>query len=162
MYRAKLRNAEADDFEGGEAEQLRLVHETERDYAALVSAGAGAVRLETTLERADREATKPEVDLEAILVRQLRELVAAVAASPSEGSGLIAFTGEVSQSSAGSGRRGRAYRPACSPCGAPGPGGSSISPRPACLPQRSQRRSGPMLPPQSAWMVSRGGPPGVG
>jgi hypothetical protein len=55
-----------------------------------------------------------------------------------------------------------AYRSACSPCGAPGPGGSSISPRVACLPHRSQRRSGPMLPPQPAWRVSRGGPPGVG
>jgi hypothetical protein len=51
---------------------------------------------------------------------------------------------------------------ACSPRGAPGPGGSSISPRAAYLPHRSQRRSGPMLPPQPAWMVSRGGPPGVG
>jgi hypothetical protein len=55
-----------------------------------------------------------------------------------------------------------AYRPACSPRGAPGPGGSAISPRAACLPHRSQRRSGPMLPPQPAWRVSRGGPPGVG
>lgn len=51
---------------------------------------------------------------------------------------------------------------ACSPCGAPGPGASSISPRAAGLPHRSQRRSGPMLPPQPAWRVSRGGPPGVG
>ena len=42
------------------------------------SPGAEAARLETTLERADREATEREVDLEAILVRQLRELVAAV------------------------------------------------------------------------------------
>ena len=50
------------------------------DYVALVSAGAEAARLETMLERADREATEREVDLEAILVSQLRELVAAVAA----------------------------------------------------------------------------------
>ena len=42
------------------------------------------------------------------------------------------------------------HRLACSPCGAPGPGGSSISPRPACFPHRSQRRSGPRLPPQPA------------
>ena len=63
---------------------------------------------------------------------------------------------------AGRSSRADAYRPACSPRGAPGPGGSSISPRAACLPQRSQRRSGPMLPPQPAWRVSRGGPPGVG
>jgi hypothetical protein len=33
--------------------------------------------LETMLKRADREATQREVDLEAILVRQLRELIAA-------------------------------------------------------------------------------------
>ena len=45
-----------------------------------VSAGAEAARLETVLERADQEATEREVDLEAILVSQLRELVAAVAA----------------------------------------------------------------------------------
>jgi hypothetical protein len=36
--------------------------------------------LEKALESADREATEREVDLEAILVSQLRELVAAVAA----------------------------------------------------------------------------------
>jgi hypothetical protein len=80
IYRAQLRNAEAREFEGGEDEQSRLVQETEHDYVALASAGAEAARLETRLERADREATEREVDLEAILVRQLRELVAAVAA----------------------------------------------------------------------------------
>jgi hypothetical protein len=80
IYRAQLRNAEATEFEGGEDEQSRLVQETEHDYVALASAGAEAARLETTLDRADREATEREVDLEAILVRQLRELVAAVAA----------------------------------------------------------------------------------
>ena len=37
-----------------------------------------------------------------------------------------------------------------------------LTARAACLPHRSQRRSGPMLPPQPAWRVSRGGPPGVG
>jgi molybdopterin-guanine dinucleotide biosynthesis protein A len=79
-YRAQLRTAEAKEFEGGEEEHSRLVQETEHDYVALASAGAEAARLETTLERADREATEREVDLEAILVRQLRELVAAVAA----------------------------------------------------------------------------------
>ena len=51
---------------------------------------------------------------------------------------------------------------ACSPWGAPGPGGSSTSPRAIALPQRSQRRSAPKLPPQPVWMVRRGGPPGVG
>lgn len=80
VYRAQLGNAEAKEFEGGEEEHWRLVQETEHDYVALASAGAEAARLEATLERADREATEREVDLEAILVRQLRELVAAVAA----------------------------------------------------------------------------------
>ena len=79
-YRAQLRNAEAKEFEGGEDEHSRLVQETEHDYVELASAGAEAARLKTTLERADREATEREVDLEATLVRQLRELVAAVAA----------------------------------------------------------------------------------
>jgi hypothetical protein len=79
LYRA-VANAEAKEFEGGDDEHSRLVQETEHDYVALASAGAEAARLEATLERADREATEREVDLEAILVRQLRELVAAVAA----------------------------------------------------------------------------------
>jgi hypothetical protein len=80
VYRGQLRDAEAKEFEGGADEHSRLVQETEHDYVALTSAGAEATRLETKLERADREATEREVDLEAILVRQLRELVAAVAA----------------------------------------------------------------------------------
>ena len=78
--RAQLREADPEDFDGGEYEQSRLLHETEHDYLALVSAGAEAAGLESMLERADREATEREVDPEAILVRQLRELVAAVAA----------------------------------------------------------------------------------
>ena len=80
VYRSQLRNADAKEFVGGEDEHSRLVEETEHDYVALASAGAEAARLESTLERADREATEREVDLEAILDRQLRELVAAVAA----------------------------------------------------------------------------------
>ena len=80
VYRSQLRNADAKEFVGGEDEHSRLVEETEHDYVALASAGAEAARLESTLERADREATEREVDLEAILVTQLRELVAAVAA----------------------------------------------------------------------------------
>jgi hypothetical protein len=79
-YRAQLRNAEAKKFEGGEDGHSRLAQATEHVYVALASAGAEAAGLEATLERADREATEREVDLEAILVRQLRELVAAVAA----------------------------------------------------------------------------------
>ena len=78
-YRSRLRDAAPTEFAGGEDDQARLLQETEHDYVALVSAGAEALRLEATLERADREATEREVDLEAILVRQLRELVAAVA-----------------------------------------------------------------------------------
>ncbi len=79
VLRAQLRDADPEEFDGGEAERLRLLQETEHDYAALVSAGAEAARLETTLERADREATEREADLAAVLIRQLRELVAAVA-----------------------------------------------------------------------------------
>ena len=79
-YRSRLRNAAPNEFADGETEQARLLQETEHDYVALVSAAAEAIRLEATLERADREATEREVDLEAILVRQLRELVAEVAA----------------------------------------------------------------------------------
>jgi hypothetical protein len=78
--RAQLRAVVPEHFDGGDEERSRLLDETERDYVALVAAGAEAARLESTLERADREATEREVDLEAILVRQLRELVAAVAA----------------------------------------------------------------------------------
>jgi molybdopterin-guanine dinucleotide biosynthesis protein A len=79
-YRSQLRNAAPNRFEGGDDEKSRLLQETEHDYVALVSVGAEAARLETVLERADREATESEVDLEAILVRQLHELVAAVVA----------------------------------------------------------------------------------
>ena len=78
--RAQLRAVDPEHFDGGDEERSRLLDETERDYVALVAAGAEAARLESTLERADREATEREVDLEAILVRQLRELVVAVAA----------------------------------------------------------------------------------
>jgi hypothetical protein len=80
ILRAQLRDAAPEEFEGGEEERMRLLQETEHDYAALVSAGAEAAKLETTLERADREATERETDLAALLIRQLRELVAAVAA----------------------------------------------------------------------------------
>jgi hypothetical protein len=79
-YRTQLRRADPKEFEGGEGEKSRLLRETEHDYVAPVSAGAEAARLEKALESADREATEREVDLEAILVSQSRELVAAVAA----------------------------------------------------------------------------------
>lgn len=51
----------------------------EHDYAALVFAGAEAVQLELTLERADREVTEREADSAALVIAQMRELVAAVA-----------------------------------------------------------------------------------
>jgi hypothetical protein len=47
---------------------------------ALASAGAEAIRLETMLERADREVTRREADTDALVIEQMRELVAAVAA----------------------------------------------------------------------------------
>jgi hypothetical protein len=80
VYRTQLRDTKPSAFEGGDDERSRALQETEHDYVALVSAGAEAARLEKLLERADPEATEREVDLEAILVGQLRELVAAVAA----------------------------------------------------------------------------------
>ena len=46
---------------------------------ALASAGAEAVRLETMLERADREVTGREADTAALVIAQMRELVTAVA-----------------------------------------------------------------------------------
>jgi hypothetical protein len=80
VLRAQLRDADPSEFDGGEDERSRLLEETEHDYAALVSAGAEAARLETTLESADRQATDGEFDLAAVLITQLRELVDAVAA----------------------------------------------------------------------------------
>ena len=62
-------------FAGGEDERSRLLSETERDYVALVSAGAEAARLESTLERADREVTEREADSAALVVSAMRELV---------------------------------------------------------------------------------------
>jgi hypothetical protein len=64
---------------GGEDERSRRLRETEHDSAALASAGAEAVRLETMLERADREVTGREADSAALVIAQMRELVTAVA-----------------------------------------------------------------------------------
>ncbi len=80
VIRAQLRDTDAAEFAGGEDERLRLLQETEHDTAALASAGAEAVRLEAMLERADREVTEREADSAALLIAQLREQVAAVAA----------------------------------------------------------------------------------
>lgn len=55
-----------------------VLRETEHDAVALASAGAEAVRLETMLERVDREVTEREADTAALVVAQMRELVAAV------------------------------------------------------------------------------------
>lgn len=76
---AQLRGTDPEEF-GGAQQRLRLLQETEHDYAALVAAGAEATRLETSLECADRQATEREADSAALLIRQMRELVAAVAA----------------------------------------------------------------------------------
>jgi hypothetical protein len=54
------------------------LRETEHDSVALASAGAEAVRLEMLLERADRQVTSREADSAALVVAQMRELVAAV------------------------------------------------------------------------------------
>jgi hypothetical protein len=78
--RAQLRRTVADEFEGGEAERSRVLEETERDYVALVAAGAEAARLEAALALADRRATDRESDLAAVVITQMRELVVAVAA----------------------------------------------------------------------------------
>lgn len=61
-FRAQLRDTRADEFAGGEDERSALLRETEHDSVALASAGAEAMRLETTLERADREVTGREAD----------------------------------------------------------------------------------------------------
>jgi hypothetical protein len=80
IIRAQLRDTHADEFTGGEDERSRLLRETEHDSVAFASAGAEAARLETMLERADREVTGHEADSGALVIAQMRELVAAVAA----------------------------------------------------------------------------------
>lgn len=78
--RARLRaTATPTDFVGGDAERDEAVEQTERDYIALVEAGAEAARLEASLASADREATAREVDSASIIAAQMRELVDAVA-----------------------------------------------------------------------------------
>jgi hypothetical protein len=78
ILRGQLRDTHADEFAGGEDERSRLLRETEHDPVALASAGAEAVGLETMLERADRELTEREADSDALVVAQMRELVAMV------------------------------------------------------------------------------------
>jgi hypothetical protein len=62
----------------GERTSDRALQDTEHDAVALASAGAEAVHLETTLERADRAVTDREADSAARVIAQMRELVEAV------------------------------------------------------------------------------------
>ena len=77
--RARLRQTAPADFADGDRERDEALEQTDRDYVALVEAGAEAARLETSLASADREATAREVDTAAIVVRQMQELVGALA-----------------------------------------------------------------------------------
>lgn len=77
--RSELRQTTDSDFDGGAVERSQALEETEHDYVSLVAAGAEAVQLEAQLEAADREASDREVDLAALVVAQLQELVDAVA-----------------------------------------------------------------------------------
>jgi hypothetical protein len=77
--RSELRQTTDSDFDGGAVERSQALDETERDYVALVAAGAEAAQLEAQLEAADREASDREVDLAALVVAQMQELVNAVA-----------------------------------------------------------------------------------
>ena len=80
VLRSQLRDTKAVEFAGGEEERSRLLRETEHDAVALASAGAEATSLEMTLERADRDVTQREADSAGLVIAQMRELVAAVAA----------------------------------------------------------------------------------
>jgi hypothetical protein len=77
--RSELRQTTDSDFEGGAVERSRALDQTERDYVALVAAGAEAAQLEAQLESADREASDREADLATLVVAQMLELVNAVA-----------------------------------------------------------------------------------
>lgn len=77
--RRELRQTTDSDFDGGAVERSQALADTEHDYVALVAAGAEAAQLEAQLEAADREASDREVDLAALVVAQLQELVNAVA-----------------------------------------------------------------------------------
>lgn len=78
ILRGQLRHTLAEEFVGGENERSRRLQDTELDAVALASAGAETVRLETTLERADRPVTDREADSAALVIAQMRELVEAV------------------------------------------------------------------------------------
>ena len=79
IFRAQLRDTDADEFSGGVDERSRLLLETEHDSVAIASAGAEAMRLETMLEPADREVTEREADSARLVIAQMRELVTAAA-----------------------------------------------------------------------------------
>lgn len=78
--RARLRETPAAGFAGGEEEREQALEQTEHDYVALIEAGAEAARLQAELEAADRQTTEREVDAAALVIRQMLELVQAVAA----------------------------------------------------------------------------------
>lgn len=85
--RARLRETPATDFSSGERERSEALALTEDDYVALVAAGAEAGRLEAELGAADHQVTQREVDTAALLIRQMRELVRAVASRLPPGTG---------------------------------------------------------------------------
>jgi hypothetical protein len=78
--RARLRETPAAEFAGGEDEHEHALEQTEHDYVFLIAAGAEAARLQGELEAADRQTTEREADAAALVIRQMRELVRAVAA----------------------------------------------------------------------------------
>lgn len=78
ILRGQPRHTRAEEFVGGEAGRSRRLQDTELDAVALASASAETVRLETTLERADRPVTDREADSAALVIAQMRELVEAV------------------------------------------------------------------------------------
>ena len=78
--RGRLREIPAAGFSGGEDEREQALEETERDYVALIEAGAEAAPFQAELKAADRQTTEREIDAAALVIRQMLELVQAVAA----------------------------------------------------------------------------------
>ncbi|MCP9491892.1 MAG: hypothetical protein MSC31_18750 [Solirubrobacteraceae bacterium MAG38_C4-C5] len=63
-----MRASKATDFAGGEDERAHTLAQTERDYVAIVEAGAEAARLEAELASADREASARDVDTATLVI----------------------------------------------------------------------------------------------
>lgn len=78
--RALLRQTTNDQFPGGEAERADALLQTDHDQIALLDVTSEALRLQRTLEPADREVTPREADTAALLDIQMRELIEAVKA----------------------------------------------------------------------------------